>query len=107
MSNSIKLIPLTDDLGVGPDEYSMYIENSPQFVFVDINERVMELKEVYENAHPRNDEHDAKIWLEPVIEIAHPGRTLKKHELTRALKIVEQNRKFLMEEWYAYTNKAS
>jgi len=39
----------------------------------------------------QNDYNDAKVWLEPTIEVAQAGRTLRKHELNRALKIIEQN----------------
>ncbi|MBN2011992.1 DUF4160 domain-containing protein [candidate division KSB1 bacterium] len=50
----------------------------------------------------QNDSIDAKIWLEPGVEIAHYGRSLRAHELQRALKIVEQNHDFLMEAWYGF-----
>jgi len=53
----------------------------------------------------QNDYNDAKIWLEPKIKVAQPGRTLRTHELNRALKIIKQNHDFLMEEWYGYRNK--
>lgn len=33
-------------------------------------------------------ENDAKIWLEPEIEVARPGRTLKRHALGQALKVI-------------------
>jgi hypothetical protein len=29
-----------------------------------------------------------KIWLEPEIEVARPGRTLKRHALGQALKVI-------------------
>jgi hypothetical protein len=32
--------------------------------------------------------NDAKIWLEPEIEVAQPGRTLKRHALEQALKVI-------------------
>jgi hypothetical protein len=32
--------------------------------------------------------NDAKIWLEPEIEVARPGRTLKRHALGQALKVI-------------------
>jgi hypothetical protein len=38
-----------------------------------------------------DDNNDAKIWLEPRIEIARFGRTLREHELKRALKVINQN----------------
>ena len=55
----------------------------------------------------QDDFNDAKIWLEPEIEIARPGRTLRKHELKRVLKIIEQNRTFLVEEWHGYRGRAN
>ncbi len=53
----------------------------------------------------QDDHADAKVWLEPEIEIARPGRTLKKHELNRALDVIERNRDFLLEQWYGYTGR--
>ena len=55
----------------------------------------------------QDDHNDAKIWLEPEIEVARPGRSLRKHELNRALKIIQQNRNYLVEEWYGYRGRAS
>jgi type IV secretory pathway VirD2 relaxase len=54
----------------------------------------------------QDDYNDAKIWLEPEIEVARPGRTLRKHELTRALKVIEQNRTYLLEAWYGYQGRS-
>ena len=53
----------------------------------------------------QNDDNDAKLWLEPSIEVAKPGRTLRTHELNRALKIIEQNHDYLMEQWYEYSGR--
>lgn len=50
----------------------------------------------------QDDVNDAKIWLEPQVEIARAGRTLRRHELSRALRVISQNREFLMGEWYEY-----
>ena len=55
----------------------------------------------------QDDYNDAKIWLEPDIEVARVGRTLKKHELNRAVKIIRQNHSYLMEQWYDYRGKSS
>jgi len=53
----------------------------------------------------QNDLADVKIWLEPQIEIAHPGRTLKTHELDRAINIIKEHHDFLMEAWYGYADR--
>ena len=53
----------------------------------------------------QDDYNDAKIWLEPVIEVTRPGRTLREHELSRALKVIGQNRDYLLEVWYAYKGR--
>lgn len=53
----------------------------------------------------QDDYNDAKIWLEPAIEVARPGRTLREHELNRAFKVIEQNRDYLLEVWYAYKGR--
>jgi hypothetical protein len=53
----------------------------------------------------QDDYNDAKIWLEPAIEVARPGRALREHELNRALKVIEQNRDYLLEVWYAYKGR--
>jgi hypothetical protein len=55
----------------------------------------------------QNDHNDAKIWLEPEIEIARAGKTLKTQELSRALKVIEQDLEYLLEEWHGYRNKAN
>ncbi|MBO9369645.1 MAG: DUF4160 domain-containing protein [Chloroflexi bacterium] len=54
----------------------------------------------------QDDRNDAKIWLEPEVEVARVGRTLRRDELRRALKIIEQNRQYLLEQWYVYKGKA-
>jgi hypothetical protein len=55
----------------------------------------------------QDDYNDAKIWLEPEIEVARVGQTLRTHELNRAVKIIQQNHSYLMEQWYDYQGKAS
>lgn len=55
----------------------------------------------------QNDCNDAKIWLEPEIEIARAGKTLKTQEPNRALKVIEQDLEYLLEEWYGYRHKAN
>ena len=50
----------------------------------------------------QHDYNDAKVWLEPKIEVARSGRTLREHELNRALKIIAQNYDYLLEEWHDY-----
>jgi cellulose biosynthesis protein BcsQ len=54
----------------------------------------------------QDDYNDAKIWLEPEIEVARPGRTLREHELKRALKVIKQNYDYLLEEWHGYKGRA-
>jgi hypothetical protein len=53
----------------------------------------------------QDDYNDAKIWLEPEIEAARPGDTLKGHELTRALRIIREHYGYLLEEWYGYKGR--
>ncbi len=54
----------------------------------------------------QDDYNDAKIWLEPEIEVARPGRTLRGHELNRALRIIQENHDYLLEEWHGYKRRA-
>lgn len=54
----------------------------------------------------QDDYNDAKIWLEPEIEVARTGRTLREHELSRALEVIGQNRDYLLEEWHGYKDRA-
>lgn len=54
----------------------------------------------------QDDYNDAKIWLEPEIEVARCGRTLREHELNRALQVIGQNRDYLLEVWYGYKGRA-
>jgi hypothetical protein len=65
-----------------------------------------DLASVHVGKSSQDDSNDAKIWLEPEIEVARAGRTLRKHELNRALKIIQQNRNYLVEEWYGYKGRA-
>ena len=52
----------------------------------------------------QDDFNDAKVWLEPTVEIARSGRSLRGHELNRALRVIKENQDFLLEQWYGYTN---
>jgi hypothetical protein len=54
-----------------------------------------------------DDKNDAKIWLEPKVEVARIGKTLKTHEVNQALKVIEQDLKYLLEEWHGYRSKAN
>ncbi len=38
-------------------------------------------------------------------ELANPDRTLKIQEINHTIEIIEENRDFLMEAWYGYSNK--
>jgi hypothetical protein len=53
----------------------------------------------------QDDYNDAKVWLEPTIEVARSGRLLKRHELSRAIKIIQQHHDFLLEQWYGYQRR--
>lgn len=50
----------------------------------------------------QDDVNDAKVWLEPEVAIHRAGRTLKPVELRKALKVIKENRPFLLEEWHGY-----
>ena len=50
----------------------------------------------------QNDAGDAKIWLEPRVEIARTGRILTQAELNLALRTVRKNLKRLKEAWYGH-----
>lgn len=54
----------------------------------------------------QDDFNDAKIWLEPQVEVARPGRTLRAHELRRVLRIIEIHRDYLLEQWYEFKGKS-
>ena len=55
----------------------------------------------------QDDTNDAKIWLEPEIEVARTGRVLRQRELRQALRIIEQNRAYLLEQWNDFEGKGS
>lgn len=55
----------------------------------------------------QNGSTDAKIWLEPQVEVARVGRTLSQAELNRATKIVEHNLERLLEAWYAHRRRTN
>ncbi len=52
-----------------------------------------------------DDYNDAKIWLEPDIAVARPGRALRDNELNRALKVIRQHHQYLREQWYGYKGR--
>jgi Domain of unknown function (DUF4160) len=54
----------------------------------------------------QNDSGDAKIWLEPKIEIGRSGRTLSRRDLDDVPKIVEKNLERLQEAWNDHKRKA-
>jgi hypothetical protein len=54
----------------------------------------------------QDDFNDAKIWLEPQIEVARSGRSLRTQELNRAIQVVKQNRDYLREQWNGYKGRA-
>jgi hypothetical protein len=54
----------------------------------------------------QDDVNDAKIWLEPGIGVARRGRTLREHELSRALQIIQQHQAHLREQWHEYRGRA-
>ena len=54
----------------------------------------------------QDDYNDAKVWLEPTIQVARAGRTLRDYELRRSLKVIEQNWEYLLEEWYDYRHRS-
>ena len=55
----------------------------------------------------QDDHNDAKIWLESKVEIALVGKTLKTHEINKALKVIEQDLEYLLKEWHGYRSKAN
>jgi len=52
------------------------------------------------HAHVDRDNLSAKVWLQPVALARNVG--FSAHELTRILKLVEENRQLLLEAWYGY-----
>ena len=55
----------------------------------------------------QNDSTDAKIWLEPAVEVARAGRTLSRSELSRAVRITEANQGRLLEAWRAHKGRTN
>ena len=53
----------------------------------------------------QNDSGDAKIWLEPEIEIGRAGRTLNRSDLDDVIKIVRQRLDRLKEAWNDHKRK--
>jgi hypothetical protein len=55
----------------------------------------------------QNDYNDAKIWLEPKVEVMRAGKILRAHELNKAIKIIERDLEYLLEEWHGYKRKTN
>lgn len=53
----------------------------------------------------QDDVNDAKVWLEPEISVARTERVLRQRELRHALKIIEENRNYLLEQWNEFSGK--
>ena len=54
----------------------------------------------------QNDAGDAKIWLEPSVEICRPGRVLERKELNNAVKSVKKNYKDFVKALQAHKRQA-
>jgi hypothetical protein len=52
-----------------------------------------------------NDHADAKIWLEPIIQVARPGRTLNQREIKQALDLIAQQLDFMRNQFHEHTNR--
>ena len=65
-----------------------YVEGALIFWFHSYDARYEERASVHVGKGSQDDFNDAKIWLEPEIEVARPGRTLKRHALGQALKVI-------------------
>ena len=76
------------------------------FWFHSYDARYEDRASVHVGKGSQDDHNDAKIWLEPEIYVARPGRSLKSYELNRALKVIEQNHDYLVEAWHAYRRGA-
>jgi Domain of unknown function (DUF4160) len=76
------------------------------FWFHSYDARFEERASVHVGKSTQDDHNDAKIWLEPDIEVAKPGRTLRRHELRQALQVIQQNQTYLLEAWYGYKRQA-
>ena len=50
--------------------------------------------------HVDRDNLSAKVWLQPVALARNVG--FSAHELTRILKLIEENWQLLLEAWYGY-----
>ncbi|MBU1753009.1 hypothetical protein KKG56_04020 [bacterium] len=48
-----------------------------------------------------------KSHFEPEIEVIRHGRTLNRHELSQAIKIIKENYNYLREEWNGYSGRTS
>ena len=55
----------------------------------------------------QNDSTDAKIWLEPRVEVARAGRSLNRNDLKRALNSIAQNLNRLVEAWHAHRRRTN
>lgn len=84
----------------------MLQEGALVFWFHSYDARFEERASVHVGKGSQDDYNDAKVWLEPEIEVARAGRTLRSYELNRALQIIRQNHQYLLEEWYGYKCKA-
>jgi hypothetical protein len=76
------------------------------FRFHSYDARHEERASVHVGKGSQDDFNDAKVWLEPEIELAKTGHTLRERELRQALKIIEENPDYLLEEWRDYKHKA-
>lgn len=57
---------------------------------------------VHVGKESQNDTGDAKIWLEPLVEVHRPGRTLESKELNYAVKSIKKNRARFLKAWQTH-----
>ncbi|MCL4504911.1 MAG: DUF4160 domain-containing protein [Chloroflexi bacterium] len=57
------------------------------------------------HVHVLRDEHEAKVWLDPVLLQHNHGYT--QSELNRIMRLIHRNRERLLEVWYEYFGRSS
>jgi hypothetical protein len=85
----------------------VFKQNGLIFWFHSYDVQIEDRPSIHVGKGSQSDAIDAKIWLEPQIEIARSGRSLSRAELQDALRIIDANLDRIMEAWHAHKGRTA
>jgi len=83
---------------------TIHYESGYIFYFVSFDVASGEPAHIHVGEGSHRPAHDAKIWLEPNVQVAQRGR-FGNREVRRILHIVESRREQFLGDWHAYKDR--